>query len=268
MQPLSNLSLTNVSHFRSPHGVNPNPREIEAQTICVELVTGGRGGLWEAGAWVAVKPGDLLWHMPGEATIGRSDFDDPYRCLAVEFQFEGNFERSTPRITHWSDIDEVRRFSERVVSLAYEDSFDAGILGEYLFAELQFRARYDAWAMQHKRPSASLQRVTELIEERYAEPLGIEELAEASGWSVPHLHVRYREEFGETPHQALIARRVRAAKVRLASTDDPIKQIAKECGFSHATALCTTFKRLTGNTPANFRLERKVGSSRSGGFAL
>ncbi|WOO42187.1 AraC family transcriptional regulator [Rubellicoccus peritrichatus] len=253
---VTNLSLFSVSHYHNPHGIDPNPRPISPQSATVELMTGGRGWLEHEGEWVEVLPGHLLWNIPGEATIGRSDYDDPYRCLSVAFRYDGVLDRNIPRISRWADIDEVRQFTERSIVLAYADDFESETLCESLFAELHFRARYYAWTMQNKRLPVPLQRVTELIDQGYHKSLSIEMLADASGWSVPHLHTRFREQFGETPHQAIIARRLRAAKVRLASTNDPIKQIAEECGFANATAFCTTFKRFTSNTPANFRMER------------
>ena len=41
-----------------------------------------------------------------------------------------------------------------------------------------------------------LQQVLEMVNRRYAEPLRLEELARGAGWSVPHLHDRFKERLG------------------------------------------------------------------------
>lgn len=257
---LNRLEMVTVSHFHHPPGLHPRPRILEKNQLCLELVTGGRGWLWHEEDWVEVLPGSLLWNGPGEYTIGRNDFDNPYRCLSVRFQFQGKFQREAPRVTRWDDLDAVLEFTEQAVRLAYEESFDARLLGERLYAELQFRAAHSAWSAGRRRAPEPLLRVQQAIERDFAADISVNDMARISGWSAPHLHAEYRRFFGKAPHQALVARRIRAAKVQLATTNHPIKQIAVECGFAGASAFCTAFKRQTGVSPAIFRLERQIGA--------
>ena len=40
------------------------------------------------------------------------------------------------------------------------------------------------------------------------------------------------------------------------STNDSVKQIAYNCGFSNECNFCTTFKKRLGTTPTAFRADR------------
>lgn len=257
---LRGLKLSNVAHFHQPAGDHPRPRRLAGNQLCLELLTGGRGWVWHEEDWVEVTPGSLLWHGPGDFTIGRSDFDHPYRCLSVRFEFQGRFVRAVPRITRWEDLGAVLEFTDQAVKLAYEDDFDTQVLAERLFAELQFRAGHAAWSMGRRRAPEPLLRVQQAIEQDFAKPMKVKDMAQLSGWSAPHLHATFQSYFGQAPHQSLIARRIREAKVQLAATNYPIKQIAVDCGFSGASAFCSAFKRHTGVSPAVFRQERQVGA--------
>lgn len=245
--------LTRVTHYHQPAGRQPGSRLIESGREMVELVTGGRCWVRHQDRWVPLMPGALLWHINGDRTIGRSDPGDPYRCLAVEFQVARRRVRRVPRITWWRELDEIQRFTYEAVRAFVDEWFDRETLGIYLFGRLLFQARLHGRRSGPEDLPEPLRRVLQQIETRYAEPLPMEELAREAGWSVPHLHAVTKEKMGRSPHQLLIQRRLQAARVRLAASRDPVKQIAVECGFGSAGAFCHLFRKATGQTPANYR---------------
>jgi len=223
----------------------------------VELVTGGRGWVEIDGEWKEVIPGDLLWHIAGDHTIGRSDFRNPYRCLAVGFQDGEHRTRRVPRLTRWEDLDEVRLFTHQVVQLHVDDAFDSKVLLRYILSRIHFQAELYLRIQRERGLPAELQKVLEIVNRRYAEPLRLVDLAGGAGWSVPHLHDRFKECLGLSPHQALIHRRIQVARELLASTNDPIKSVAAKCGFPTASAFCVQFKKTTQLSPKEYR-ERQL----------
>lgn len=246
-------TLKSVSHYHQPAGRHPASRLLRRGEELLELVTGGRGWVEVEGEWKEVGPGALLWHTAGERTIGRSDFDDPYECLAVLFVTSGRVVRPVPRVTKWGERDEVNRFAREVLQTFLDDDFDRGALGDYVFGCLRFQAeRYERGSADGELP-AGLGRVIRRIECDYAKPLSVRELAGEAGWSEPHLHDVARKILGESPHQLLIRRRLRAARERLASSRDPVKQVAAECGFGSVAAFCHVFRAREGTTPAAYR---------------
>jgi len=229
---------------------------------CVELVTGGRGWVEIEGAWKEVTPGDLLWHIPGDSTIGRSDLQNPYRCLAVRFIDGKRPGRRVPRHTRWEELDEVIQFTNQVVRLHADDAFDSGILLRYILSRVQFQAELYRRVQRERGLPAELQQVLEMVNRRYAEPLRLEELARGAGWSVPHLHDRFKERLGLSPHQALIRRRMQVARELLASTNEPIKSVAAKCGFPTSSAFCVQFKKATQHSPKEYRERHLFGGRR------
>jgi AraC-like DNA-binding protein len=252
--------LISVSHYHHRPGAHPTPWRCEKGEQCLELVTDGSGSVKIENAWREIGPGDLLWHVAGDETIGRSDFQNPYSCLAVIFEDESSARRQVPRLTRWEDVDEVRRFTDQVVHLHVDDAFDSGVLLRYILGRMEFQATLYLRIQKERGLPPELKQVIEMINGRYAEPLKLEELARSAGWSVPHLHDRFKERLGLSPHQALIRRRLHVARELLASTNDPIKSVAGRCGFPTSAAFCVQFKKATQLSPKAYREQQHFGN--------
>lgn len=247
------VEIVNVSHYRQQPGLQPFPRKILPCLECVELLTQGRGWVRDGEDWREVLPGDLVWNSPGDETIGRSDPLRPYGCLAVVFRVRQPGGRGIRRFSIWPDQPEVRHLTEQTVRAFLDTTFDRSTLMNYLHSTLLFRVRcYEALSKLERYPEG-VRIVLDRIEREYGEPLPVQELARAAGWSAPHLHAVFRAHVGTTPHQSLMERRLRAAKEKLVATTDSVKEIAGTCGFSDAPAFVHAFKKNTGMTPVVFR---------------
>ena len=245
--------IVNVSHYRQKAGLQPVPRKILPHMECVELLTHGRGWVRDGEDWRELLPGDLVWNSPGDETIGRSDPVRPYGCLAVVFKVRPVKGRGIRRFSIWPDQQEVRRLTEQAVRAFLDPSFDRHTLMGYLQGTLLFKVRcYEALRKVERYPEG-VRLVLDRIERGYGESLSIQDLARDAGWSPPHLHAVFRAHVGNTPHQSLIERRLRAAKEKLVSTTDSVKEIAGACGFSDAPAFVHAFKKSSGVTPVVFR---------------
>jgi AraC-like DNA-binding protein len=213
---------------------------------------------------VEVGPGDLLWHVAGDCTIARSDPANPYSCLAVRFRDDDQPQRRVPRLTRWEEIDEVRLFTRQVVQLHADGGFDPEVLLHYILSRVHFQAELYLRIQRARGLPVELQQVMEVVTRRYAEPLRLGELAAAAGWSVPHLHDRFKERLGLSPHQALIRRRLQVARELLASTNDPIKSVAGKCGFTTAAAFYVQFRKSTQFSPKEYRERQLFGGRKLG----
>jgi AraC family transcriptional regulator len=63
----------------------------------------------------------------------------------------------------------------------------------------------------------------------------------------------FKNNFGCTPHQYLIRRRVERAQRLLLMSDDSLTQIAAECGFASQSHLSYLFHRSMGERPGRWR---------------
>ena len=242
-----------VNHYHQEANRHPRNMVVPPSMERVELLTGGRGWILHEGAWKEVLPGDLIWNAPGDPTIGRSDFENPYRCLSVTLFSKKRQGSGMPRFSRWPDLAAIEAFTREMSGLFLEEEFDRQTLFEAVVSQLVLRVRVHAQIEGREDLPAPLRAVLQRLEADFASPCRVEDLAETAGWSVAHLHEVFRRHLQVSPHQMVMRLRLRAVRERLASTTQPVKQIAAECGFSDAAALANFFKSETGLTPGAYR---------------
>lgn len=103
------------------------------------------------------------------------------------------------------------------------------------------------------RNAAALEDTISYINEHFADPLTLEDLAQKAALSIYHFTRVFTSETGMTPHQYLIATRLNSARFLLKSTDISIKEIAFNTGFASESSFCSTFKKWEKATPTEYR---------------
>jgi len=83
-------------------------------------------------------------------------------------------------------------------------------------------------------------------------------LATQVGLSVSQLDRLFVKQLGLSPRQYLERRRLREATVRTQGSSDHFKQIAFELGFGSLSHFSTWFRRKTGFSPRQFRMQRSL----------
>ncbi len=96
-------------------------------------------------------------------------------------------------------------------------------------------------------------RARDLADARYAEPLGVADLAGAAGLSPAHFSREFRKAFGESPHQYLLTRRLERAASLLRHTDRPVIEICLAVGLQSVGSFTTSFTRMFGCSPTAYR---------------
>jgi AraC-like DNA-binding protein len=102
-------------------------------------------------------------------------------------------------------------------------------------------------------PDRHLLRAKDLADARYADPLGVDDLAEAAGLSRAHFSREFRRAFGESPHQYLLTRRLERAAAMLRSTDHSVAEICFDVGLQSVGSFTTSFTRTYGVSPTAYR---------------
>jgi AraC-like DNA-binding protein len=102
-------------------------------------------------------------------------------------------------------------------------------------------------------PARHLLRAKDLIDARYADPLHVPALARAARLSPAHFSREFRREFGETPHQYLLTRRLERAAALLRSTDRSVADICFTVGLKSVGSFTTSFGRAFGVSPTAYR---------------
>jgi AraC-like DNA-binding protein len=102
-------------------------------------------------------------------------------------------------------------------------------------------------------PARHLLRARDLADARYAEPIGVEEMAAAAGLSRAHFSREFRRVFGESPGGYLLTRRLERASSLLRGTDYSVAEVCLEVGLTSVGSFTTSFKRTFGKTPTAYR---------------
>jgi AraC-like DNA-binding protein len=92
-----------------------------------------------------------------------------------------------------------------------------------------------------------------VIDERYSQPLTVDDVAAAAGLSTFHFIREFRRAFGCTPGRYLRERRLTRARQLLAVTDLSVTEICFAVGFESLGSFCTLFRKSEGATPAAYR---------------
>ncbi len=116
-------------------------------------------------------------------------------------------------------------------------------------------------------PKWRLRRVEQYIADHFDRCISLSELANVAGLSRMHFAAQFRAATGYRPREYLLNHRVEHAKILLTTTGRPLAEIALAVGFSTQAHFSTVFKRISGQSPARWRLagkgERPEDESRS-----
>ena len=98
-----------------------------------------------------------------------------------------------------------------------------------------------------------LVRAKDLADARYFDPLGVEDLARAAGFSRAHFSREFRRTFGEAPHAYLLTRRLERAAALLRNTDRSVIDICFSVGLQSVGSFTTSFTSAYGMSPTAYR---------------
>jgi AraC-like DNA-binding protein/mannose-6-phosphate isomerase-like protein (cupin superfamily) len=154
---------------------------------------------------------------------------------------------------------------ERMVRLYRDDSPGAvyrrsGLLMQTLapFIEQADMEQWRLWDLSAER----FRPVLAMIDQRLADPLSTEMLADAAHLSRSYFISRFKQTFGISPHQYQLMRRIEQARLRLLKTSDTLDRISADLGFADAFHFSRLFKKMTGRSPQAFRSDHATKSKR------
>jgi AraC-like DNA-binding protein len=102
-------------------------------------------------------------------------------------------------------------------------------------------------------PARHLLRAKELVDARYFDPIGVEDMARAAGLSRAHFSREFRRTFSETPRGYLLTRRLERAAALLRMTDRSVAAICFDVGLTSVGSFTTSFTRAFGEPPSAYR---------------
>mgnify|MGYP001110775926 CR=1 FL=1 len=111
-----------------------------------------------------------------------------------------------------------------------------------------------------RRASRECDQVRRYIDNHFKEDLKLDQLAELAHLNKFYLAHAFRQEFGTSPINYLISRRIAESRFLLRETDHNLSLIAQIVGFSSPSYFSQCFSRVEGVTPMEYRKRRRGGA--------
>lgn len=94
-----------------------------------------------------------------------------------------------------------------------------------------------------------------LFSRNLANPILMDSIADAMSMSKRNLSLKCRRYLSSSPAQLFLKYRIDKAKTELEKIEKPIKEISAELGFDNQFDFSRSFKRITGKSPSEYRME-------------
>ena len=130
-----------------------------------------------------------------------------------------------------------------------------GIIGRLIITLLREGKAAESSDIKLNIQDEAINEILDYIDLHYAENPSIETLAALAGLSASHFMKRFRECTGAPYKTYLHCYKIRLAQSMLVNTKLSISQISEKLGFCNANYFCTIFKKISGNSPKEFRKE-------------
>lgn len=106
---------------------------------------------------------------------------------------------------------------------------------------------------EHRKPSKECAAVRHYIDNHFKENINLDMLSELVHVNKYYMVHSFTKEYGISPINYLISRRIEESKYLLSDTDHSLSQISHMLGFSSPSYFSQSFRRLEGMSPMEFR---------------
>lgn len=226
----------------------------------LELYTEELGGIsYINGQPHPLQAGLFLCGKPGHRRYSRL----PVRCYYVHLTTKEpalkQLLESLPDACRLTDATAMQQCFLELAALPYPHSLAENLQVQSLITKLIFlAARQTHREMRTDSSVRRSHRAMMLDTENYirghlSQPLTLEQLSARVQFSPSHFHTIFTGWFGQTPHEFVLACRIEEAKAALRSDRCSLIELAADCGFSSQSHFTAQFKKVTGQTPLQYR---------------
>lgn len=231
------------------------------------------GGIVVDGEYIRFHAGDMNVRRPGQVVRGVG----PYACYVACVDMAGNPERAETYLFGTAGeaqpdyqnplLDRLGsrvlvRDAQRVQELMIRLKLDGGLPGEEraldakaaLTELLRILVSEDFEAGQPR--GLSVADAIAHISEKYADPIAIGALVDASGMSRAAFFAAFKRKTGVTPLQMITDLRMEKARMYLRLSEFSVAEVGRICGYQDNAYFTRVFTRQEGMTPTDYRKGR------------
>lgn len=128
----------------------------------------------------------------------------------------------------------------------------------YIIKVLTDLILYSSKSIKEENTHSVTEDIISYINSNICDKLSLEELAARAGLSPFYFTRLFKKETGYTPHEYIILSRINIAKFYLKSSTYSIKEICFNSGFSSESSFCSTFRKVCGMTPSEYRENNNI----------
>lgn len=219
-----------------------------AHDFCeIVFIDGSAGSVVIGGKTIPFSDGAVLIHAPASKHAAYTEKASRHYCLGVsgweiESLAEGVYDGSAPVRTLFHDIErelkEKRPYFKALIELKASE----------IIVELK---RAGGGNDRDARSPADAAKV--IIDEHYRESIGVTYLSDTLMLSKDYLRHEFKKQYGVSPMQYLITKRIENAKNMLDGTALKIRDIAVQSGFENEYYFSRIFRKVAGISPKAYR---------------
>jgi AraC-like DNA-binding protein len=259
------VSLVMTGKFIAP---SPEWKHMQRVLLEFELFVQTRGTLYMARdkERYVLNEGDFLLMPPGSVQFGYRESDCSFYWLHFSVQdgygsVEGNSEYE-PGVLTIPDKGTLRSPDKLIVMMKQlQDSvrsYREQTLNNYLTTGILCELYNQLFFVQNQSGKKLKQQqlyndIVDYIKWNRQENMKVSQLAEHFGYNAKHLSFLFSEIAGIPLKQFMLQEKMDAAKSLLTDTNQSIKEIAEQLGYSDSHQFMHSFKRMTGLTPTDYR---------------
>jgi AraC-like DNA-binding protein len=236
------------------------PRHWHDELYLCVILRGG-GYLDCAGSSHFTPPGTFLIVPSGEVHANRKQACS-FRCMFLAFNM------LQAAVEHWTER-KAAGIGLRTALIEDTQTATSFVRAHRVLEQSRSRLRRDAATLlffhrlvagqgmtslpssRDLKEGVAVRRAKEFIDENYADPVSLRDLARVAGLSPYYLHRSFCQQIGMPPHAYQVHVRVMRAKA-LMRKNWPLAQISSATGFADQSHFGRHFKRLIGVTPAAY----------------
>ena len=200
---------------------------------------------------------------PGQINLYTADEEQPWKYVwlefggmrAKEFLLKAGLEQDHP-VYEPRSIEQGNRLRDHMLYFAEHTEKSSLHLVGHLSLFLDELIEYSAdrqEADEKKGHDYYIHEAVVYIQQNYQRELTIDEVADFCKLNRNYFSRRFKELIGSTPQEFLIRQRLTSAAELLRLTDQPIKNIADQCGYPNQLHFSQAFKKYYGLSPREWR---------------
>lgn len=253
------LDFFGYEHCLAGHSYGPHIRD----NYVIHVVLDGKGVLEKNGRRWQIRKGQMFILFPDEETTYEADMELPwYYCwigyhgdMAQHVSEQMGFSSDTP-VVAFSDVERAEQIvkgmlASKKLTIDGQLRRNAGMC--MLLSEMVQKHGIETSSESPVGYISYAQYAARYINNHFFEKIRIQDLAKHIGISRSYLVKLMKQETGMSPQEYLIETRMRRASDLLSRSNDPVRNVAAECGYDDALAFSKVFKTRFGVNPSEFR---------------